>query len=64
MGEVFMRDVNIVEKVSFIWKGSGLHFLDMLSLFCLLDIQAVEYVSRERYKLEICIWEMSIYSDR
>ena len=64
MGEVFMRDVNIVEKVSFIWKGSGLHFLDMLSLFCLLDIQAVEYVSRERYKLEIRIWEMSIYSDR
>ena len=60
MDEVFMRDVNIVEKVSFIWKGSGLHFLDMLSLFCLLDIQAVEYVSRERYKLEIRIWEMSI----
>ena len=27
MDEVFMRDVNIVEKVSFIWKGSGLRVL-------------------------------------
>lgn len=53
MGAVFTRDVNIVEEVSFIGKGSGVHFLDLLSLFCLLDIQAVEYVSRERYKLEI-----------
>ena len=64
MGAVFTRDVNIVEEVSFIGKGSGVHFLDLLSLFCLLDIQAVEYVSRERYKLEIGIWEMSNYDDR
>ena len=43
MGEVFMRDVNIVEKVSFIWKGSG---AQGLSRHYSQDIARVVVISR------------------
>lgn len=53
MGEVFMRDVNIVGRGKFCRESSEVHFSDMLSLFGWLAVQAVECVSSERCKLEM-----------